>query len=65
MASLMQAAFDSLFQPGLNTPMRTAMDLSFYGLFIVLLGLAIVTGGNFHVIALLCIALGLFFSIHW
>ncbi|PWN45611.1 hypothetical protein IE81DRAFT_279195, partial [Ceraceosorus guamensis] len=55
----------SLFQPGLNTPMKKAMDLSFYGLFIVLGGLSLLTGGNVHVLALLGIAIALFCSINW
>lgn len=65
MASFTQALFDSLFQPGLNTPMRRAMDVCFYALFVVLSGLAYVTGGNIHVFALLTLALGLFLAVHW
>jgi hypothetical protein len=65
MAGFTQALFDSLFQPGLNTPMRRAMDACFYALLFVLIGLAFVTGGNIHVFALFAIALGLFLAVHW
>jgi hypothetical protein len=63
--SFTQSLFDSLFQPGLNTPMRRAMDACFCALFVVLAGLAFVTGGNPHVFALLGLSIGLFLAVHW
>lgn len=65
MGSFVEAILDSLWQPGLNTPMRRAMDISFYALFVVLSILVFLTSGNVHVIALLCLSVGLFFSIRW
>lgn len=59
------AIMQSLFMPGLNTPMKRAMDASFFGLFLVLGALALITGGNVHVLALLGIAMGLFLSVNW
>jgi hypothetical protein len=65
MTSIAQAVFDSLWQPGLNTPMRQAMDVCFYALFAVLCALLFLTNGNIHVIFLFLLSIALFFSIHW
>ncbi|PWN38069.1 uncharacterized protein FA14DRAFT_159814 [Meira miltonrushii] len=64
-SSFLESVFDSLWQPGLNTPMRRVMDMSFMGLFFVLFTLIFLTNFNIHVIALFCISIGLFLSIHW
>lgn len=45
--------------------MRRAMDVCFYALFAVLAAMLWLTSGNGHVVALLCIATGLFFAVHW
>ncbi|CAO1613411.1 unnamed protein product [Parajaminaea phylloscopi] len=64
-ASLGQHILDSLFSPGLNTPTRNLMNYSFYGLFFTLLGLALITGGNIHVLFLLAVAIALWLSVNW
>ncbi|PWN53507.1 hypothetical protein IE53DRAFT_383984 [Violaceomyces palustris] len=62
---LMDAVIDSLFQPGLNTPMQKIMNYSFYGLFLSLTILFFLTGGNLHVLGLFAVALGLYGSVNW
>lgn len=63
--SLATSIFDSLFQPGLNTPTRNIMNFAFFGLFITLGALAILTHGNGHVLALFAISVALFASVQW
>ena len=55
----------SIFEPGVNSKVILVMNVSLIALVFVLFGLAIITGGNLHVIALIFIASGLFASLQW
>jgi hypothetical protein len=41
------------------------MNYSFYALFVTLIGMLFLTGGNIHVCALFGLSVGLFLSIKW
>ena len=60
-ASFGDAVIDSLFTPGLNNRMKFLMNASYSLLVLTLIGLVILTGGNWHVISLLGIS---FYSHH-
>ncbi|KAJ3020422.1 SMK killer toxin resistance protein [Thoreauomyces humboldtii] len=62
---IVEEIWNSVFTPGVNTRVQGAMNLSFLGLFLSLTMLAVVTGGNPHVIALIAIAACLFGSVQW
>lgn len=65
-SGLLADVIDSVFTPGTNSGLVSAMSYSFYGLFLVLLCMLFLTGGtNGHVWALLGLSLGLFVSIKW
>lgn len=63
--TLADAVIDSILQPGLNPRLRAIMNQTFYALFAVLGLLLILTSGNLHVVALLTLAIALFYSIDW
>lgn len=63
--SLVRHILDSLFSPGLNSPTRSLMNWSFYGLFFTLLGLLPITGSNIHILYLLAVAVALWASVNW
>ncbi|GAA5857062.1 hypothetical protein JCM8547_007938 [Rhodosporidiobolus lusitaniae] len=56
---------NSVFEPGTNAGLVRAMSYSFYALFVTLLGMAFLTGGNLHVVLLLATSIALFTSIKW
>lgn len=56
---------DSVFTPGTNSGLIQATSYSFYALFLTLLGMLWLTGGNIHVWALFGLSVGLFASIKW
>lgn len=60
-----QSLVDSIFSPGLNNPTHKLMNQCFYALFVVLLLLIVLSGGNFHVIFLGTVAFALFVTINW
>lgn len=64
-ATLLDEIATSLFTPGFSDKMTTIMNATFMALFIVLVALAVLTGGNIHAIALLGIALALFAAVNW
>ncbi|GAA5826962.1 hypothetical protein JCM11251_002180 [Rhodosporidiobolus azoricus] len=55
----------SIFEPGTNAGLVRAMSFSFYALFVTLLGMVFLTGGNWHVVALFGLSIALFISIKW
>lgn len=55
----------SIFEPGTNSGLVKAMSYSFYALFVTLIGMIFLTGGNVHVCALFGLSVGLFISIKW
>ncbi|KAJ1674300.1 hypothetical protein EV182_003559 [Spiromyces aspiralis] len=58
--------YQSIFQPGeVNQGVIKVMNAAFIGLFVVLAFLMYATGGNWHVVFLSIIAVGLFASIQW
>lgn len=59
------AVIQSLMQPGLNTPLRRAMNLTFVLLLLTLTGLSVLTRGNPHFLALLAIASCLWATVTW
>ncbi|KAJ3282792.1 hypothetical protein HK104_010718 [Borealophlyctis nickersoniae] len=63
--SLIEEVWNSIFTPGVNSRVQTVINASFIGLFLSLAALAVVTGGNLHVLALIAIAACLFFSLQW
>lgn len=64
-ASFWDDLFSSVFSPEYNTVPQKIMNLSFYGLFLVLAVLVFLTDYNLHVIALFTLAVGLFISVNW
>lgn len=67
MTNILTDIVDSIFKPS-TKPQRglvLAMNASFYGLFLTLFGMAILTSWNIHVLALLAISILLFGSIQW
>ncbi|KAI8909434.1 ER protein Pkr1-domain-containing protein, partial [Powellomyces hirtus] len=62
---ILEEIWNSVFTPGVNSRVQGAMNMSFAGLFVSLTALAVVTGGNLHVIALIGIAGCLFASVQW
>ncbi|KAI9105547.1 ER protein Pkr1-domain-containing protein [Phlyctochytrium arcticum] len=63
--SLLEDIYASLFVPGVTPRVQQLMNMAFAGLFISLSALAVATGGNWHVLALLAIAVALFLSVQW
>lgn len=63
--SALESVWESVFQEGVNSPTHRIMNMAFYGLFITLSGLAIASGGNGHVLALLVLSVCLFMSVNW
>ncbi|KAI8823526.1 ER protein Pkr1-domain-containing protein [Fimicolochytrium jonesii] len=63
--NILEEVWDSIFTPGINSRVQGVMNLSFAGLFLSLLALAVATGGNLHVLALMGVAACLFASIQW
>ncbi|CAO1614218.1 unnamed protein product [Sympodiomycopsis kandeliae] len=64
-SGLGQSILDSLFTPGLNNSTQKLMNQSFYGLFITLFALIILTKFNIHVVFLSFVAIALFVTINW
>ncbi|KAI5481462.1 Pkr1p [Pseudohyphozyma bogoriensis] len=62
---ILASVIDSIFTPGTNTGLVQAMSYSFYALFVTLIGMLFLTGGNIHIWALLGLSVGLFASIKW
>ncbi|KNZ57638.1 hypothetical protein VP01_210g17 [Puccinia sorghi] len=67
---MIEAVIDSVLpsksQPVVpNAGLIRAMDLSFLGLLLTLLGLLLITQGNLHVLALMLVALCLWTSVRW
>ncbi|KAJ3170563.1 SMK killer toxin resistance protein [Geranomyces variabilis] len=63
--SILQEIWASIFTPGVNPRVQSAMNMSFAGLFVSLAMLAVVTGGNIHVFGLMGVAVCLFASVQW
>ncbi|KNC98357.1 uncharacterized protein SPPG_06065 [Spizellomyces punctatus DAOM BR117] len=62
---ILEEIWNSIFTPGVNSRVQGVMNLSFAGLFLSLTALAVATGGNMHVLALMAIAICLFLSVQW
>lgn len=62
---ILQDVVSSIFEPGTNSGLVQAMSYSFYALFVTLIGMICLTGGNIHVCALFALSVGLFISIRW
>ncbi|KAI8588736.1 ER protein Pkr1-domain-containing protein, partial [Geranomyces variabilis] len=62
---ILQEIWASIFTPGVNPRVQSAMNMSFAGLFVSLAMLAVVTGGNIHVFGLMGVAVCLFASVQW
>ena len=65
MASIVNDVVSSIWTPGTNPGLITAMNASFYGLFATLFALILATNFNLHVVALLGVSIALFASIKW
>ncbi|KAJ3041916.1 hypothetical protein HDV00_008425 [Rhizophlyctis rosea] len=63
--NIVEEIWESIFTPGVNERVRSVINMCFVGLFLSLGSLAIATKGNIHVLALMGIAGGLFFSLQW
>jgi len=59
--------FGDMLKPGssLNPAFLAVVDAAFVSLFLVFVGLAFVTSGNFHIFALMAIELALWASVKW
>ena len=59
--------FSEILEPGssLHPTFLLIVDAAFLALFLVFVALAVLTGGNLHVFALMAIELGLWASIKW
>lgn len=62
---IFEEIWNSIFTPGVNSRVQRVMNFSFAGLFVSLGALAVATGGNIHVLALIGIAGCLFVSVQW
>ncbi|TPX64281.1 hypothetical protein SpCBS45565_g06015 [Spizellomyces sp. 'palustris'] len=62
---ILEEIWNSIFTPGVNSRVQGVMNLSFAGLLLSLTALAVATGGNMHVLALMAIAVCLFLSVQW
>ncbi|KAJ3158103.1 hypothetical protein HDU86_003055 [Geranomyces michiganensis] len=63
--SILEEIYASIFTPGVNPRVQSAMNMSFAGLFVSLALLAVVTGFNIHVFGLMGVAVCLFASVQW
>lgn len=63
--SALEGVWESVFSESVNTPTHRVMNMAFYGLFFTLMALAIGSGGNVHVLALLGLSVCLFLSVNW
>ncbi|GLB33606.1 putative ER protein Pkr1 [Lyophyllum shimeji] len=59
--------FGDILKPGssLNPTFLAILDAAFVALFLVFVGLAFATSGNFHIFALMAIELALWASVKW
>ena len=62
---MFQAVIQSIFEPGVNSELLTAINVIFVCLVIVLVFLLISFGFNIHVLMLLILSTGLLLSINW
>ncbi|RKO94446.1 hypothetical protein BDK51DRAFT_11695, partial [Blyttiomyces helicus] len=62
---LIEEIWASILTPGVNPRVQNVIDLAFGALGVSLVTLAVLTGGNVHVLALLTISAGLFASLRW
>ena len=62
---MFQAVIRSIFEPGVNSGLLTAINVIFVCLVIVLVFLLISFGFNIHVLMLLILSTGLLLSINW
>lgn len=62
---MFQAVIQSIFEPGVNSGLLTAINVIFLCLVIVLVFLLISFGFNIHVLMLLILSTGLLLSINW
>lgn len=63
--SVLTDVVSSIMEPGTNRGLIVAMNASFAGLFIVLLGMIWLTGGNVHVLVLFGLSIASFGSMTW
>lgn len=63
--SALESVVESVFHAGVDTSTHRVMNGAFYALFATLACLALLSGGNGHVLALLALSLGLFLSVNW
>lgn len=63
--SFSEDVIDSILQPGLNPRMYAVMNGTFVLLFLVLIFLAVLTGGDWNVILFLAMNVALFGAINW
>lgn len=63
----MNSFFDQILEPGssLHPTFLLIVDAAFTVLLLVFIVLAVLTGGNLHVFALMAIELGLWASVKW
>ncbi|KAI8619395.1 ER protein Pkr1-domain-containing protein [Chytriomyces sp. MP71] len=64
-SNILEEVWLSIFTPGINSRVVMVMDVCFYALFLVLLGMFVITGANVHVGFLIVITGCLFVSVKW
>lgn len=62
---MFQAVIQSIFEPGVNSGLLTAINVIFVCLVVVLIFLLMIFGFNIHVLMLSILSSGLILSINW
>lgn len=63
--SMFQAIAESIFEPGVNSQLLKAINITFVCLFVVVIFLLIALGLNIHLLVLLILSTGLLLSVNW
>ena len=62
---MFQAIIESIFEPGVNSQLLKAVNITFVCLVAVVIVLLIAFGFNIHLVVLLILCTGLLFSVNW
>ena len=62
---MFQAIAESIFEPGVNSQLLKAINITFVCLFVVVIFLLIALGLNIHLLVLLILSTGLLLSVNW
>lgn len=62
---MFQVIIESIFEPGVNSQLLKAVNITFVCLVAVVIVLLIAFGFNIHLVVLLILSIGLFLSVNW